>query len=122
HIPLANVFIIDLYTWDNLIRIVKSGQATLLEILKLAKNNNIKPETTKLLFHMHLEDYHSDSDVELSFLSSEKESLNIRKASDWTELLWSLNRIDMHMKVVRPLPTLMPIINKKTLTHQASIF
>lgn len=85
HIPLANVFIIDLYTWDNLIRIVKSGQATLLEILKLAKNNNTKPETTKLLFHMHLEDYHSDSYVELSFLSSEKESLNIRKTNDWIE-------------------------------------
>lgn len=85
HIPPANVFIIDLYTWDNLIRIVKSGQATLLEILKLAKSNNTKPETTKLLFHMHLKDFQLDSNVELSFLSSEKRSLDIRKTSDWTE-------------------------------------
>jgi len=85
HIPPVNVFIIDLYTWDNLIRIVKSGQSTLLDILKLAKNNNTKPETSKLLFYMHLESFQLDSDVQMSFLSSEKSRLNIKKANDWSE-------------------------------------
>lgn len=78
HIPPQNVFIIDIYTWDKIIQIVKDKKATLLEILKKAKDNNSRPETSKQLFDMHLNDYDIGT-LNLSYLRHEIDSFNIKR-------------------------------------------
>jgi len=78
HIPPQNVFIIDIYTWDKIIQIVKDKKATLLEILQKAKDNNSRPETSKQLFNMHLDNYDIGR-LNLSYLSNEIDSINITK-------------------------------------------
>lgn len=78
HIPPQNVFIIDVYTWDKIIQIIKDKKATLLEILKKAKDNNSRPETSKQLFNMHLDDYDIGR-LNLSYLSNEINRFNITK-------------------------------------------
>lgn len=77
HLPPQNVFIIDIYTWDKIIQIVKDGKATLLEILKKAKGDNMRPETSKQLFDMHLDQYDLRT-LNLSYLQNEIDSLNIK--------------------------------------------
>lgn len=77
HIPPQNVFIIDIYTWDKIIQIVKDKKATLLEILKKAKDNNSRPETSKQLFNMHLDDYGIGT-LNLSYLRHEIDSFDIK--------------------------------------------
>jgi hypothetical protein len=72
-----NVFIIDIYTWDKIIQIVKDNKATLLEILQDAKRNNSKPESTKQLFNMHLDKYDLKT-MNLSYLQNEIRELQIR--------------------------------------------
>jgi len=69
-LPPENVFIIDIFTWDAIIQIIKNKKATLVEILQVARANNLKPETAKLSFSMHLEIYKLDK-VSLSFLDNE---------------------------------------------------
>ena len=54
HLPPENVFIIDIHTWDNMLSIVKTKQATIIEILRLAKKNNSDSKTKKQSFDMHL--------------------------------------------------------------------
>ncbi len=77
HIPPQNVFIIDIYTWDKVIHIVKNGKATLSEILRKAKKNNSKEETFKQLFDMHLDEYNIGT-LNLSYLEDEIDSLKIK--------------------------------------------
>lgn len=77
-LPAENVFIIDIYTWDKIIQIIKDKKATLLEILQLAKLNNSDPKTAKQLFHMHLDVYHLEK-MDHSYLISEIEQLKITK-------------------------------------------
>lgn len=77
HLPPQNVFIIDLYTWDRVIQIIKDEKATLLEILQLAKANNSKFDTSKQLFGMHLDIFHPIK-FDLSYLKNEIESLDIK--------------------------------------------
>jgi hypothetical protein len=76
HLPPENVFIIDIYSWDKIVQIVKDKKATLLEILKKAKANNSKPETSKLLFNMHLDDFDLKT-MNLSYLQEEIIDLEI---------------------------------------------
>ena len=76
HLPPENVFIIDLYTWDKIIHIVKDGQTSLLDILKTAKINNSKPETKKQSFDMHL-DIFDINKLNLTYLVDELEQLEI---------------------------------------------
>jgi len=75
-LPAENVFIIDIYTWDKIIQIIKDKKATLIEILKLAKSNNSDPKTAKQLFHMHL-DVYSLQKMDQSYLAPEIEQLKI---------------------------------------------
>lgn len=75
-LPPQNVFIIDIYTWDKIIQIVKDKKASLLDILKLARSNNSKSETTKQLFNMHLDDFVLEK-MNLSYLNDELEFLKI---------------------------------------------
>lgn len=73
-LPPENVFIIDLYTWDKIIQLIKDKKATLLEILINAKNDNKSHATKKLLFSMHLDVYKLNK-LNLSYLNKELEKL-----------------------------------------------
>lgn len=61
HIPPENVFVIDIYTWNITVQIIKNEKITLLDILKNAKANNSNPQTAKMLFKMHLDEYKSST-------------------------------------------------------------
>lgn len=78
HLPPENVFIIDIYTWDKIIQIVKDKKATLIEILRIAKFNNSKPQTSKMLFNMHLDIYELRN-MDLDYLKSELKELELTK-------------------------------------------
>lgn len=78
-----NVFIIDIYTWNAVIQIIKDGKASLLDILKHAKNNNLKIETKKQLFSMHLDKYHPMK-IDLAYLKNEIELLDAKNLNDKT--------------------------------------
>ena len=75
-LPPENVFIIDIYTWDLIVQIIKNKKATLLEILQNAKLNNSKPETSKQLFDMHL-DIYQPIQLNLSYLTDEISQLDL---------------------------------------------
>ncbi len=75
HLPPENVFIIDLYTWDKIVQIVKDKKATLLEILQNAKKDNSNHETSKQLFDMHLDQYKLET-MNLTYLQDEIAELN----------------------------------------------
>lgn len=79
-LPPENVFIIDLYTWDKIIQLIKDKKTTLLEILVNAKNDNKNPVTRKLLFSMHLDVYKLNK-FNLSYLNEELEILKAIKKS-----------------------------------------
>ncbi|MEP7198135.1 MAG: hypothetical protein ABI851_16575 [Saprospiraceae bacterium] len=74
-LPPENVFLIDIYAWDEIIQIVKEKKATLTELLEKAKENNSTPETSKQLFEMHLDVYKTKS-FHLDYLEKELEQLN----------------------------------------------
>ncbi|WP_233878912.1 hypothetical protein, partial [Chryseobacterium sp. 8AT] len=81
HIPAENVFIIDIYTWNNLIQILKNKkELTILDILKKAKDNNMNSVTSKLLFSMHLNEYfeNDNNNLSLQFLNNETNLLKIK--------------------------------------------
>jgi hypothetical protein len=69
-----NVFIVDIYTWDRIVGLVKEGSVSLLEILTAAKTNNSNPQTKKALFRMHLDEYKYNT-PKLSYLESEVKEL-----------------------------------------------
>lgn len=75
--PPNNVFIIDIYTWDKIIKIIKGNKLTMLDILKKVKSNNSNPSTSKQLFDMHLTEFSFDS-IELSYLKDEIDSLDLK--------------------------------------------
>jgi len=76
-ITYDNVFIIDIYTWDKVIQVVKDKKATLLDILKLAKKNNSNPQTSKQTFDMHL-DVFKIKQLDLSYLQPEHDLLDFK--------------------------------------------
>lgn len=78
HLPPENVFIIDIYTWDNIVQIVKDKKATLKDILQTAKKNNSKPETYKQLFSMHLDIYKIER-IDLNYLNKELNKFELEK-------------------------------------------
>lgn len=75
HLPPENVFLIDIHTWDRIVNIIKDEKTSLLELLKLAKKNNSKPEKFKQNFDMHLDDFKRNP-LKLSYLQKELEGLN----------------------------------------------
>jgi hypothetical protein len=56
-LPIGNLFIIDIRTWDRLIQIIKSKKISLIEILKEIKEDDKKPKSKKFTFDMHLDKY-----------------------------------------------------------------
>jgi hypothetical protein len=82
HLPPENVYIIDIYTWDKMIQIVKDKKATLSEILAVAKENNSKSETSKQLFNMHLDIYDLKV-MNLHYLQNELKSMDIKESTTY---------------------------------------
>lgn len=80
-IPCNNVFIIDVYTWDKIMQIVKDKKAALIDILKLARTNNSNPKTSKQTFNMHLDVYDLEL-IELDYLMKEHEMLDLKVESE----------------------------------------
>jgi hypothetical protein len=78
HLPAQNVFIIDIYTWDQIIQIIKDKKSTLLEILKEARLNNSNPSTSKQFFSMHLDRYEIGV-MNLSYLQYEFSKFEIKQ-------------------------------------------
>jgi hypothetical protein len=77
HLPPENVFITDIYTWDKVVQIIKNRQATIVDILKIAKGNNSVRDTKKATFDMHLDAYDIQK-YNLTYLTDEVEKLKIR--------------------------------------------
>lgn len=76
-LPASNVIIIDLYSWNKVIQIIKDGKATLLQILERVKTNNQNSETRKQLFDMHLDEYEIH-ELNLDYLADELNRLSIK--------------------------------------------
>ncbi|UXX79954.1 hypothetical protein N7E81_02390 [Reichenbachiella carrageenanivorans] len=79
-VPPENVFIIDLHTWDRIVEIVKNGMATLSDILESAKEDNSDPNSSKMLFKMHLDQYKLEK-LNLSFLRKEVDAFDIKNTT-----------------------------------------
>ena len=77
HLPAENVFIMDIHTWDKVIQIIKNKQATILEILSMAKESNSFKATKKQTFDMHLDKFDIQK-FNLTYLNEEIEKLRIR--------------------------------------------
>lgn len=75
-LPPENVFILDIFSWNTLLQIIKDKKITLIEILEKARFNNSKPETKKQTFSMHLDEYKSKP-VTFKFLEKELKKLEI---------------------------------------------
>ncbi len=80
-LPPENVFIIDLFTWDRIIQIVKNGSATLSEILVNIKKENLIQRKQQFV-SMSLDAYDA-STFDLSYLKNELDFLS--EAFDLTE-------------------------------------
>lgn len=76
-LPPDNVFILDIYSWNRMLQIIKDGKATIIEILEKARLNNSKSETRKQLFSMHLDEY-KVFNFDFNFLKDEIEELQIK--------------------------------------------
>ena len=77
-LPPENVFILDIYSWNRTLQIIKDGKATLIEILEKARLTNSKQETRKQTFSMHLDEY-AITNFNFDFLKDEIELLKIEK-------------------------------------------
>ncbi|WP_133535893.1 hypothetical protein [Tenacibaculum caenipelagi] len=67
-IPYSNLFVMDIYTWDKLIQVLKDNSSVTLEtILRKVKEDNATEETKKFHFSMHLDDYNFTK-FDLSYL------------------------------------------------------
>jgi len=81
YIVPENVFIIDIYTWNAVVQIIKDQKASLIDILRIAKVNNSSSETRKQFFNMHL-DIYDIQNTNLSFLSEETGQLNFQNKNN----------------------------------------
>lgn len=80
-LPPENVFILDIYSWNSVLQIIKDGKATIIEILEKARLSNSKLETRKQAFWMHLDEYKL-TNSRFDFLKKEIEQLHIRKTNN----------------------------------------
>lgn len=56
-LPIDNLFMMDLKTWDYLTQYMKDTQISLLDILRKVREDNLKPDTMKFEFQMHINKY-----------------------------------------------------------------
>lgn len=74
-LPVENLFVMDLRTWDYLVHLLKSKQVTLKELLIKIRETDKDPITKKYNFRMHLDDY-SCHPLDLSYLLEVREELD----------------------------------------------
>lgn len=80
-IPYSNLFIMDIYTWDKLMQVLKNNSSLTLEIvLEKVRNENRFEETKKFHFSMHLDDY-DFTNFDLKYLKEANKRILPRKAS-----------------------------------------
>ncbi|WP_452223824.1 hypothetical protein [Lacinutrix chionoecetis] len=75
-LPPENVFIMDIHTWDLVINVIATGQTTLPDLLKKARNANANHLTRKAQFDMQLDDFDLRQ-FQLSYLAKETELLKL---------------------------------------------
>lgn len=67
-IPHQNLFVMDIYTWDQTVQILKDNkELQLKDILIKVREDNKNPKTKKFHFSMHLDDY-DFTNFDLAFL------------------------------------------------------
>ncbi len=66
-IPLTNIYFLSVNEWDQLMSAVKAGMS-LTDLIKKAAKDDLKPETSKFLFGMHIAQ--SNDDIGLDFLET----------------------------------------------------
>ena len=72
-LPIENVFFIDLFTWDEIMQILKNNRSIqLVDILKYVKSEDSVIKTKKEWFSMHLSVYDFDT-FNLNYLTSSLE-------------------------------------------------
>lgn len=75
-LPPENVFIMDIHTWDLVVNVITTGQTTLPDLLKKARNANANHLTRKAQFDMQLDDFDLRQ-FQLSYLKEELKLLKI---------------------------------------------
>lgn len=75
-LPVQNLFIMDIRTWDRLLQIIKSTRVPLVKILKKVKKDDSKPGSKKFTFNMHLDEY---GEVKLDLLYLEKAEQKLKQ-------------------------------------------
>ena len=56
-LPVKNLFILDLDTWDLLLQVLKDNPVKLVDILREVRNTDAQPEKKLFFFSMHLKKY-----------------------------------------------------------------
>ncbi|MBE7630504.1 hypothetical protein [Tenacibaculum piscium] len=80
-IPYSNLFVMDIYTWDKLMQVLKDNSNLTLEtVLKKVRDNNSSEKTKKFHFSMHLDDYNF-TNFDLKYLKEANERIVPEKAS-----------------------------------------
>lgn len=75
YLPIENVFLIDIRTWDKLIQILKDTKISLREILVKIRETDKNPTSKKNNFDMHLDDY-SFGKFDLTYLQKAKDRMD----------------------------------------------
>ena len=77
HLPPDNVFIIDVFTWDKIVYLVKNSSVNLIDLFKRFKAGNSIFSTKKLTFDMIIEEYKIKK-LLLPYLNEEIDLLNYK--------------------------------------------
>jgi hypothetical protein len=56
-LPIENLFIIDLDTWDLLLQVLKENSISLADLLREVRESDAQPQTKLFFFSMHLKKY-----------------------------------------------------------------
>ncbi|WP_430409568.1 hypothetical protein [Kordia sp.] len=80
-IPYSNLFVMDIYTWDKLMQVLKDNSSLTLEtVLKKVRDDNSSEKTKKFHFSMHLDEY-DFTNFDLKYLKEANGRIVPEKAS-----------------------------------------
>ncbi|MDO7850397.1 hypothetical protein [Hymenobacter convexus] len=77
HIPIENLFIMDLPTWDLLLQVLKDHEVSLVSLLQEVKRAHADPKTKKFYFGMHLHSYPLSQFTHQYLVDARKELKNL---------------------------------------------
>jgi hypothetical protein len=78
-LPIENLFIIDLRSWDQLLQVMMTHRITLIDILKKAREDDRSSATKKFTFGMHLNDYKTPK-ITLSYLLEGQKHITLQSS------------------------------------------